>query len=146
MPTRCFGNFLAMAKSALLHGQICFATWPNGVAPCATKGLGVITVACWRQLVTVLASSCKSIDANTHGWPHGENFWPQENSRLATGGKRFGHMTDRSFPGVGRDFGTPRKGFSPLPEKCGVLSPRAAHVKIPRRGAGEGYSRETVLT
>ena len=44
---------------------------------------------------------------------------------MATGGFKVGHMTDRSVIGVGRDLGALRKGFAPLNERFGELSPRA---------------------
>ena len=43
---------------------------------------------------------------------------------MATGGFKVGHRRDRSLTGVGRDLGTLRKGFAPLTERFGALSPR----------------------
>ena len=129
-----------MAKRSRAHGQICFAPWPKGIAPCTRKYLGVNTAAFWRQLMTVFASTHTSVDANTHDWPHGENFWPREDSRFATGEFKVGHRADRSLPGVGKDFGTLRKGIAPLPEMFGVPFPRAEAIHPPKDGLLQSVS------
>ena len=51
--------------------------------------------------------------------------WPQEDSRLATGGFRVGHRTNRSLAGIERDLCTLRKGFGPISERFRALSPHA---------------------
>ena len=125
-----------MGQSASLHGQIGFAPWPNRLhsmvksaspngqtesRPCTKKGFGVIIAVLWRQLITVLASNYDSIDANTNGWPQEKKGLATGGIRLATGGFKVDHRTDRTLIGAGKDFATLRKGFAPLTERFGVL-------------------------
>jgi hypothetical protein len=77
-----------------------------------------------RQFIINLASTQISIDANTRGWTQEEKRLATEGNCLATGRKGFGHSTDCSLIVVERDLGTLRKGFTPLTERFGVLSPR----------------------
>ena len=111
----CAISFLAMAKPASLHGQ----TEP---CPCTKQGFGVIMVVFLRQFMTVLASIIPSIDANMQGWPQGEKSLATGGIRLATGGFKVGHRTDRSLTGIGRDLGTPRKEFDPRPKRFGAVA------------------------
>ncbi len=106
-----------MAKSAALHGQA-------ESCPCTKKSVGVISTLFLRQFMSVLASTVKSIDANTHDWPQAEKVLATGGICLATGGKGVGHRTGRSLIGVERDLGTLRKGSVPLNERFGKgLSP-----------------------
>ena len=103
----CAISFLAMAQSASLRDQ-------TESRPCTKKGLGVIIAVLWRQLITVLASTMPSIDANMQGWPQEENDLATGGIRLATGEFKVGHRTDRSLTGIESDLSTLRNGLAPV--------------------------------
>ena len=65
---------------------------------------------------------------------------------MATGEFKVGHRADRSLPGVGKDFGTLRKGIAPLPEMFGVLSPRAEAIHPPIAGLLQSVTNEMRLS
>ena len=109
----CAIFFLAMAKSALLHGQTESSPWPE-------NSLCVISYSFWRQLYHVLASIKQSIDANIHDWPRRGNNLATGRICLATGGFGAGHRTNRSLVGEGIDFDRRRNGLAPVTEMFGA--------------------------